>query len=135
MLYRPNNLLRIGDYDFSFDFDLRRADYEIFRKERDLVLMREFGIRPSRHLDLVPLEHHNVSFKVCIHRRISQSPDIQTSIFSGVRLHTGEPVAVKAMRCRGKRMRARVRSELYRANVFRDHDGSGCLDHARGLPH
>lgn len=124
ILYRQRNLLRIGDYEFVLDFDLRRADQETFRQERDLVLMREFGIRPSRHLDLVPLNHHHVAYNVCIHRRLSQSPDMRKSIFSGVRLHTGEPVAVKAMKCHGKKLRARVRSELYTANMFRDSDSS-----------
>lgn len=53
---------------------------------------------------------------------------MQNSVFSGVRLHPGEPVAVKAMSCRDKKMRARVRSELHMANIFRDHDGaSGVL--------
>lgn len=124
VLYRQSNLLLISDYEFALNFDLRRADQETFRKERDLVLMREFGIRPSRYLDLVPLEHHHVAYNVCIHRRLSQNPDKQKSLFSGVRLHTGEPVAVKTMNCKEKKMRARVWSELYVANIFRDHDGS-----------
>lgn len=127
VLFRQTNHLRFGDYAFVVDFDLRRANQETFQIKQDLVLIREFSIRPSRHLDLIPKEHHNIAYNVCIHRRLSQSPNRQRSIFSGVRLHTSDPVAVKAMRCGDKKTRARIRSNLYINNIFRDHDGASGL--------
>ena len=121
VLYMGSNRLQFGQYDFTLDFVLQPDEEEEFKRERDIVVMRNHGVCPSRHLDAVPHLEHRVCWNVCLHRELSHKAP--RSIHSGVRLHTGEAVAVKALRST-REAPDRAKNELWKAAQFgRDHEG------------
>lgn len=120
VLFQECNRLRFGDYEFSLDFaELRpqqSADFE--SKRNDLIL--EQGSHFSRHLEPLPSRPTRVCWNVWVHRTLYR--DSQALVYSGVHLHSGEPVAVKRLRCK-RNTRSRVRRELRNAQILRGHDG------------
>lgn len=125
LLFHPDNRLRFGDYEFSLSFRLDSAeDRDNFRAQRNRLLLRNYGQWPSQHLDLVPSPDHRICSDVIIHRTLSQNPMRNT--YSGIRLHTGEPVLLKEIRCNAATQRW-VRNELRVAAMFDPSADSGVL--------
>lgn len=108
------NYLRFGEYEFVLAFRHPR-DSDEFRARRDKALMLSQGTYPSRHLDLVPNPTHFTLGNTRIHRRLVEGP--VTSLFCGVRLHTGEPVAVRQLNFT-KETQRRVLNELKMMSRF-----------------
>ena len=120
VLFRERNHLRFGDYEFVLEFNLDPRQLRKFRAQRDALLSRNHSL-PSRHLAAVPAKDHFRCWNVRIHHKIPQgsqgSRGSHSTVYCGVHLHTGKPVAVKIMRYE-KETQQRVRRELSVASLF-----------------
>ncbi|KAI1112632.1 kinase-like domain-containing protein [Nemania sp. NC0429] len=126
LLFHQHNHLRFGDYEFVLSFSLESPkDRDDFRVQRNRLLLRNHGQWPSRHLDLFPSPSHTLSSDVRIHRILSQDTTGRYT-YSGVRLHTGEPVLLRRIRCNPDTQRW-VQNELRVAAMFDAAAYSGVL--------
>ncbi|KAI1736667.1 kinase-like domain-containing protein [Xylaria scruposa] len=98
LLFHQYNHLRFGDYEFVLGFSLDSLeDRDNFRTQRNQLLLNSYGQWPSQHLDVVPSPSHMTNSDVRIHRTLSQETGRCT--YSGIRLHTGEPVLLRRIYC------------------------------------
>ncbi|KAI1191942.1 kinase-like domain-containing protein [Nemania serpens] len=121
LLFHQHNHLRFGEYEFVLSFSLDTPeDRDDFRAQRNRLLLHNHGQWPSQHLDLFPSTSHTISFDVSIHRMLSQHTGRCT--YSGIRLHTGEPVLLRRIHFDPGTQRW-VRNELRVAAMF---DATAC---------
>ncbi|KAF3066625.1 hypothetical protein CFAM422_008732 [Trichoderma lentiforme] len=93
VLRRQRNLLRFGQYRFALEFLVKDDDLSRVKAQLDENLGCRFnGSRPSQLLNFIPMQHPETSWNVWLHQKIPN-----TSITSGVNIHTGQPVAVKKL--------------------------------------
>ncbi|GAP89017.1 putative serine threonine protein kinase [Rosellinia necatrix] len=125
LLFHQHNHIRFGDYEFVLSFSLDTPkDRDDFRAQRDSLLLHSYGQWPSQHLDLVPSSSHTISSDVSIHRMLSR--DTGRYKYSGIRLHTGEPVLLRRIHCNPGTQR-QVQDELRMTAMFDTADFSGVL--------
>ncbi|KAI1195114.1 kinase-like domain-containing protein [Nemania serpens] len=121
LLFHQDNHLRFGDYEFVLSFSLDSPkDHDDFRAQRNKRFLCSYGQWPSRHLDVVPSPSHTISSDVSVHRILSQHTGRYT--YSGIRLHTGEPVLLRRIHCNPDTQR-RVQNELRVTAMF---DATAC---------
>ncbi|KAH8165107.1 hypothetical protein CIB48_g3129 [Xylaria polymorpha] len=107
VLLKRRNHLRFGDYTFVLEFNLRPRDYEVFMAERN----RSCHISPTTCLAPVPDEKHFTLWGVRVHGEATRRA--QESIYYGVHLHSGQPVALKRLSYKpGLETGIRARTEL-----------------------
>ncbi|KAM0245757.1 hypothetical protein ACHAQJ_010474 [Trichoderma viride] len=136
VLRRRRNHLRFGQYRFVLEFVLEDQDHQKFNARLDMNLRHRYhGLRPSKLLNFIPTTDCYTSWNVWFHRKIPE-----TSIRSGVNIHTGQPVAVKKLQDKTKRRNKgrqdKTTEELNRqymldrlklAHEYKDNPDSGLL--------
>jgi hypothetical protein len=131
VLFRERNYLRFGEYEFVVAFNLDKRQHAKFKIHRDYVTFlhneNAYGnyTRPSRHLALVPAQKHYTLGSVRIHNKLLKG--LHSDLYSGVHLHTGQPVAVKKMRYTATTM-SWFQREIQAADTFR-----GSCEHVLGM--
>jgi serine/threonine protein kinase len=116
VMRRSQNFIRFGDYHFVLEF----VEHE------DKVSVQPYrGLHLPRTLGRASTAYSKTSWNIWLHNRI---PD--TSVFSGVNIYTGEPVAIKHLPNRTALMPyTRNRLQIGRQyDESRDNDILGILD-------
>lgn len=117
VLFRPRNKILFGEYEFVLDFTLDTEQIEQFLVQRNTLLSRTRNSTPSRHLAPIPTRDHSRLWNVRVHRT-SQVPDARhNTMYYGVQLHTGIPVAVKRVSYE-KKTSSSARREVEVASIF-----------------
>lgn len=122
VLRRQRNYLRFGQYRFVLEFIASDQSRKSFNSQLDENLDCCYsGLRPSQLLSFIPTSRSETSWNVWLHQKIPNS-----SILSGVDIHTGWPVAVKKIETRAKG-RQHMRRRLQIACQYKDRLHKGVL--------
>ncbi|KAL7893512.1 kinase-like domain-containing protein [Trichoderma sp. SZMC 28014] len=122
VLRRQRNYLRFGRYRFVLEFVASDQSRKSLNSQHDKNLDCCYsGLRPSQLLNFIPTSDSETSGNVWLHQKVPNS-----SIISGVDIHTGLPVAVKKLDTRAKG-RQHMRRRLQIATQYKDRLHKGVL--------
>ncbi|KAL7941248.1 kinase-like domain-containing protein [Trichoderma barbatum] len=122
VLRRRRNYLRFGQYRFALEFTVKEKDQVKIEAQLDEILSCRYnGSRLSQLFNFIPLPQSETSWNIWMHQKIPN-----TSITSGVNIHTGQPVAVKKLQIKSK-LRQRLLHRLQFASEYNGKSDKGVL--------